>query len=68
MNTRTVYVTPHGDRWQVSVDGRRRGQLFESQEIALQAGRLLAHDLRVELVIHGSDGRVQCRERTYLHS
>lgn len=66
-STQTVCVTPREDRWQVTVDQRRRGRLFRSRESALEAARVVAHRLGVDLVVRGNDGRVEYRERTFLH-
>ena len=57
------HIVPAGDRWAVSGAGNERlTSLHDTKREAEEAGRRIAQNQRSELVIHGSDGRIQDRD------
>ncbi|WP_454753540.1 DUF2188 domain-containing protein [Cupriavidus necator] len=56
-----MHVVPAGDRWAVEAEGSHGRDTFDTQEEAVAAGTERAQQKKVELLIHGRDGRI--RER-----
>ncbi|WP_354687083.1 DUF2188 domain-containing protein [Cupriavidus necator] len=61
-----VHVVPHEGAWRVEVGGKMEGQDFASQEDAIKACTERAKRDKVELFIHGRDGKIRERN-TYGH-
>lgn len=62
MSARNIHVVPIENGWAVESEGSAEGrQLHVSQEAALAAGTEKAKQEKVELIIHGRDGKI--RER-----
>ncbi len=61
MSKRDYHVTPHvGGGWQVRREGAERASsVHDTQREALDRGRELARQERVELVIHRRDGQIR---------
>ena len=58
---KSVHVVPHEEGWSVKRIGASKGSVCETQERAVDMARKLAKRDRVELIIHGRNGRI--RER-----
>jgi hypothetical protein len=57
---RDVHVVPHYDGWATKREGGVRvGRLAESQAEAIEIGRRTAKRDKVQLVVHGRDGKIQ---------
>lgn len=57
---RDIHVVPHPRGWATRTEGASRaGMVFGTQAEAIERGRAQARRERVELVIHGQDGRVR---------
>ena len=54
MRNNEVHVVHKGGNWEVEVVGG-----FRTQEEAKAAGKVLAKELKKELVIHGEDGTIK---------
>lgn len=66
MSGKDVHVVPHDNGWRVEIGGKAEGQVFADQEEASRAGTERAKQDKVELFIHGRDGRIRKRN-TYGH-
>jgi uncharacterized protein YdaT len=54
------HVVPHAGKWAVRGDGNRRVTKVTSTQLeALEAARRIARNQGVDVVIHGSDGRIR---------
>ena len=61
-NRKNVHVVQRGDQWgTLREGGQRASQVFDTQALAIQAGRQLARQGQGELLIHGQDGRIRAR-------
>lgn len=59
---RDVHVVPHYDGWATKREGGVRvGRLAETQAEAIEIGKRMAKRDKVDLVIHGSDSKIQDR-------
>ena len=58
---KSVHVVPHEEGWSVKRVGASKGNLFDTQERAVNVAHKRAKRDGVELFIHGRDGRI--RER-----
>ena len=58
---KSVHVVPHEEGWSVKRIGASKGNVYETQERAVDMARKRAKSDRAELFIHGRDGRI--RER-----
>lgn len=58
----SVHVVPNDGGWEVKVEGRVGGRLFQTQNEAIRAGRELARGSGSENIIHGRDGRIRQRD------
>jgi hypothetical protein len=57
---RDIHVVPHSDGWATRKEGAdRAGGVYERKRDALEQARGQAKRERVEVVIHGQDGRIQ---------
>lgn len=57
-----VHVVPSDTSWRVEIEGSRRARsTHETQVEARQAAREIARRKKVELLIHGRDGRIRDR-------
>lgn len=57
---RDIHVVPHGDGWATRKEGAdRAGGVYERKRDALEQAREQAKRERVEVVIHGQDGKIQ---------
>lgn len=60
MAKKDVHVVPHQDGWAVKREGGQRASAVTNTKAeADKIGRGLAQKDRVELVIHGKNGRIQ---------
>jgi len=61
MKKRDIHVTPRkGGGWQTKREGAgRAGGLYDTQAQAIERARNQAKRERVEVVIHGKDGRIR---------
>lgn len=59
--SKDVHVVPNENGWRVEVGGSPEGQDFVDQQSAINAGTERAKRDKVELFIHGRDGKI--RER-----
>lgn len=56
------HVIPQGDRWAVRGAGNHRAsRVYATQAEAIGAARAIARSRGVDLVIHGSDGRIRAK-------
>jgi hypothetical protein len=58
---KSVHVVPHESGWSVKRVGASKGNVYETKERAVDVAHKRAKRDRVELFIHGRDGRI--RER-----
>ena len=58
---KSVHVVLHNKGWVVKSVGASKGSVYETKERAVKIARKQAKSNRVELIIHGRDGRI--RER-----
>ncbi len=57
------HVVPHGDGWAVRAEGAERvTSVYPTQREAINAARETARNQRVELLIHGADGKIRERD------
>jgi hypothetical protein len=54
-----VHTVPLGDGWINEVSGARVGAVHRTQEVAIEAGRVLAMQKRSEHTIHGKAGKIR---------
>ena len=60
MSKHAIHVVPRPDGWAVKKAGSERASsVHRTQDEALAAARTQARRERVELVIHGRDGRIR---------
>ncbi|CAG2140911.1 hypothetical protein D3C81_1262060 [compost metagenome] len=58
-----LHVVPHGSGWDVIHEGARYAESHHAtQDEAIQAGTGLARRQKVELLIHGVDGKIRERD------
>jgi hypothetical protein len=63
MSKGDVHVVPGDNGWRVEVEGTNRARSTHTTQVeARSAGRDLARRNKVELILHGRDGRI--RERS----
>lgn len=58
------HVTPRpGGGWQVIGEGNSRAtSVHDTQQEAINAGRVIARNQGTELLIHGTDGKIRARD------
>lgn len=57
-----LHVVPHGGGWDVIHEGARYAESHHAtQDEAIEAGTSVARREKVELLIHGRDGRIHSR-------
>jgi len=56
-----IHVIPADDRWAVETEGGHGRVTFDTQADAIAAGTRRAKEKKVELLVHGRDGKI--RER-----
>jgi hypothetical protein len=57
-----IHVVPSANRWRVEVEGSgRASSTHETQAEARSAGREVARRNKVELLVHGRNGRIRDR-------
>jgi hypothetical protein len=61
--SKNVHVVPSGDGWLVEIDGEAASHRYLNRREAVEVGRRLARESRVEYVLHGPDGKVRQRDR-----
>ncbi|MFS8978278.1 DUF2188 domain-containing protein [Cupriavidus necator] len=62
MPGKNIHVVPLENGWAVETEGGAGGQQqFTYQEVAIAAGTEKAREEKVELLIHGPDGRIRMR-------
>lgn len=61
-----IHVVPAGERWAVETEGAQARETFDTQEEAVAVGAARAKTKKVELFIHGRDGKIRERN-TYGH-
>lgn len=62
-NKQNIHVVQHGVGWGTLCEGGpRASQVYGIQTQAIQAGRQMARQGQVELLIHGRDGRILARD------
>jgi len=60
MTKRDYHVTTHSDGWQVRREGAERASsTHDTKAEAIERGRELARQEKVELVIHRRDGQIR---------
>lgn len=63
MAKRGLHIVPHGSDWAVRREGATRASsVHRTQREAQEAGRPMAQRDRVELVIHGRNGKIRDSE------
>lgn len=63
MTKKNIHIVPDGDRWAVKREGKTDPlSTHRTKELADQSGRLAARRDKVEIVIHGKDGRIQDKD------
>jgi hypothetical protein len=59
---KNLHVVRHAEGWVIRSEGSTRASsLHDTQQEAIEAGRVLAKKSLITLVIHGRDGRVKAR-------
>ncbi|NUO88317.1 MAG: DUF2188 domain-containing protein [Cupriavidus sp.] len=56
-----IHVVPAGGCWAVQHASGKNRKSYSTQEAAIAAGNALAQEQKVELLIHGRDGRIRAR-------
>lgn len=56
-----IHVVPANDRWTVEAEGGHGRETFDTQAEAIAAGTKRAKQKKVELFIHGRDGKIRAR-------
>jgi len=57
------HVVPHDGKWAVRGEGNDRAtSVHATQREAIEAAREIARNQRVELLIHGEDGKIRERD------
>lgn len=60
---RNQHVVPHQEGWAVKGEGAKRAtEVFDRKADATARGREIARNQGSELLIHGSDGKIQSRD------
>ena len=60
MTKRDIHVIPHPEGWATKKEGTERvGSVHDTKSEALEQAREQAKRERVEVVIHGKDGKIQ---------
>lgn len=60
---RNQHVVPHQEGWAVKGQGAKRAtEVFDRKSDATARGREIASNQGTELLIHGSDGKIQSRD------
>jgi hypothetical protein len=55
-----IHIIPHADKWATKKEGNKRvTETFDTKEGAQRAGRDQAKKDKVDLVIHGKNGKIQ---------
>src|SRR5829696_261172 len=61
--TALIHVTPHGDKWAVSREGRERtSSVHRTQKEAEQKGRQIARNYKTEFFLHNRPGQIRVRD------
>jgi hypothetical protein len=63
MAAENVHVIPHPDGWAVTRENARASFVYKRQQEAINSAREFAQHDRVELLVHGGDGKVRFRDR-----
>ncbi|MNL59924.1 hypothetical protein D3C87_1836920 [compost metagenome] len=62
-NRNNVHIVRRADQWGTLREGGQRAtQVFDTQQQAIDAGRLMAKQSQGELLIHGENGRIRARD------
>lgn len=61
-NKKNVHIVPHGNGWQVKVEGGDVISNHRTQTNAEDAGRRVAQQNRSELVIHRPNGQIRDKD------
>lgn len=63
MNKRNQHVVPRGDSWAVvGANSERATRIVDTQRQAIRIAREIAQNQRTELIVHGSDGKINWRD------
>lgn len=63
MSKSNVHIVPSDGEWSVKRAGAERAsRRFDTQQAAIDYGRKLARNDKVELLIHGRNGRIRARD------
>ena len=58
--SKRIHITPNGDGWKVKGENASRSiRNTDTKAEALNIGRQVAINQRAELIIHGTNGRIQ---------
>ncbi|MGE8449692.1 MAG: DUF2188 domain-containing protein [Pseudomonadales bacterium] len=62
MANKNVHVVPHGDKWRVIREGANQSSSqHDDQDQAIAVGTAEAKQDKVELLVHGRDGKIRMR-------
>jgi hypothetical protein len=57
------HVTPSGNQWQVKGAGNKKAtKIFNTQQEAIDYGKIIAQNKSAELVIHGKNGKIRDKD------
>lgn len=60
---RNQHIVPHRDGWAVKGEGAERApSVHRTQQAAIERGRELARQSKIEVFVHGRDGRIRERD------
>ncbi len=60
MANKNLNIVPLGNGWAIKKEGSKRFTVItETQKEAINAARKIAQNSRVQIVIHGKDGRIK---------
>lgn len=63
MTKKNIHIVPDGNRWAVKREGKESPlSTHRTKELADNTGRPVARRDKVEIVIHGKDGRIQDKD------
>lgn len=63
MTNKNIHIVPKGDRWAVKKEGVKQPiSTHRTKELADEQARSQARKNKVELVIHGKDGKIQDKD------
>jgi len=63
MSNKNQHVVPHEDGWAVRGEGNERvTSVHPTKQDAIDRGREIARNQGSELIIHGTDGKIQSRD------